>query len=560
MIDLQLVESQLREAVEERYHGKSVGIEVRRNPRGIHVTIWPTRGGQLFTHWVNVKPDGAVELPAPDDGFTSINAKPLHVTTTSTDSTAFREALSLIDGAVAQIQQRIDDTRASLLAPYRLEQVDADLLAAACLRWQGGRDGGSTLLRAGARVLLDVRHYFNADYITSKESEAASNWKVLTESSGLLRAMNAAPALTADQWCERVGLPHSGFAGRGLQPKPDEDEQILAKLKRGSIRMPLWGVSLDPEIAQSFGGAAPRWIFEIVGEFRAVPAWLHSGIKSAERELICGGDFNVLSMVDEGPTTRVRLEYARRVGQQVGSNPVLLELISLLEDRSRCRLEHSGGPHRTNHIETLEVSLTGNRALQFEFYSERPDEIRTSYRPYGWHDEDPNPMYPSWFPEWRFESGDGFTKVKLPADACLIAAHIARRADPAWLEVQNGLSRALYSCYYSDDESAADSGGSFDLPGGGYVQWTRLDIPGSDLHIEINEGRFDVPMPIDLVYRFGMIGWRPPDREFRNCWLRIGPPWETTFGMEERDFRWAAQRIIIATTVVLGVPLIELPR
>jgi GNAT superfamily N-acetyltransferase len=160
MIDLRVVEARLREAAGDRYHGKSVAVKIARNSLGIHVTIWPTRGRLFFNQWVNVRPDGVVEFPAPDDGFTPINAKPLYVTTTFTDSAAFDEALALLDGAVDRVQQMIDQSRVSLLGDYRVEQVDADLLAAACLRWQGGRDGGSTLLRAGARVAAERQALF----------------------------------------------------------------------------------------------------------------------------------------------------------------------------------------------------------------------------------------------------------------------------------------------------------------------------------------------------------------------------------------------------------------
>ena len=36
---------------------------------------------------------------------------------------------------------------------------------------------------------------------------------------------------------------------------------------------------------------------------------------------------------------------------------------------------------------------------------------------------------------------------------------------------------------------------SFDLLSGGYVQWTRVEGRGTPVHVEINEGTFDTPMP-----------------------------------------------------------------
>jgi hypothetical protein len=40
-----------------------------------------------------------------------------------------------------------------------------------------------------------------------------------------------------------------------------------------------------------------------------------------------------------------------------------------------------------------------------------------------------------------------------------------------------------------------ESTGSFDLLSGGYVQWTRVEGRGTPVHVEINEGTFDTPMP-----------------------------------------------------------------
>ena len=198
---------------------------------------------------------------------------------------------------------------------------DAEL-ADACAAWQGGRDIGSSLLRTGARAVAGVPHYFHADFIADHDRRARAHPKALGQASILLAAVNASVARTADDWCAAVDLPATGFAGRGVSPKPAADEQILRTLTQTHrITMPLWGVSLDPGVAKSFGGTHPRWIFEIVGEFRGIPAWLRSGIKDGERELICGGEYLVQELVDAGSTTRVRLRYLDRVDANLGPHP-----------------------------------------------------------------------------------------------------------------------------------------------------------------------------------------------------------------------------------------------
>lgn len=143
------------------------------------------------------------------------------------------------------------------------QHVGPDLdLADACAAWQGGRDTGSSLLRAGARALVGVPHYFVADFIADHDREARANPQALEQASILLAAVNASVARPADGWCAEVGLPATGFVGRGLAPKPGADEQILQTLTQTCrITMPLWGVSLDPGIAKSYGGTHPRWIF-----------------------------------------------------------------------------------------------------------------------------------------------------------------------------------------------------------------------------------------------------------------------------------------------------------
>lgn len=448
-----------------------------------------------------------------------------------------------LDVAVGAVPDTVDGWH-RLLGDPRRPETPVDELAEACATWQGGRDFGSSLLRAAARVLVDRPHYFRAAFITDLERTARSNPTALGQAATLLRAVNASRPLTADQWSTEVGLPTTGFAGRGLAPKLAEDDQIRTALKEGRITMPLWGVSLDVDVARSYGGdEAPRWIFEIVGEFRAVPAWTHSGVKDDERELICGGQYDVLSMADEGPTTRVRLEYVGRVGDKVGSNTTLLELMGRVPGVVSSRLQRIGSARAELSGEKLSLRLVGDRAFEATVNDAEPTRVVTSYRPKGWFDGENVYCF-----DWEFDDGDGFTTVTLPADVDAITAYIARRSKPAWLDVRRDLIERFLRCSSASGEPW-ESNGSFDLPGAGYVQWTRVEDRGTPVHVEINEGTFAEPMPEELVDRLTMIGWNAPDEIFRNCWTRVEPHQ----GYE--PFAAVADLVLLATTIVsAGLP------
>jgi hypothetical protein len=145
-------------------------------------------------------------------------------------------------------------------------------------------------------------------------------------------------------------LPSGGFAGRGISSKPAEDPQIEARLQSGQIEMPLWGVSLSPDVAAGFG---TRFLFELVGDFPAVPAWKHSGIKDFEQELVTGGRYRVLSQEDRDGTTHVRLRWIGASGDRVGSDPLLVAVLGGVPDVAHSSLTRSA------RQEVLELRLGG---------------------------------------------------------------------------------------------------------------------------------------------------------------------------------------------------------
>ncbi len=324
-VNLDQVEERVRRLVEKRHDGGSVMIHTSRvdGDQRFCVMIFPLSLGPVFTQFIYVATTGIVELAGPYPKSASKSGPPWDGIPTFDDDDAVCEVMSLVQNAVGRAKRMMDRQQPTVPLAEPDLPVDAAVLASACARWQGNRDSGSTLLRAGATVILGEQHYFRAAFITRSEQEAATDPDVLAEAAALLLAVDASPARTADDWCVESGLPKTAFAGRGLAAKPMQDQQILDQLDRGTIRMPLWGVSLDPVVARSYAGAHPRWMFHIVGEFRAIPAWLHSGVKADEQELICGGEFQVLSMVTEGSITTVRLQYLDRIGHRIDPMPLV---------------------------------------------------------------------------------------------------------------------------------------------------------------------------------------------------------------------------------------------
>lgn len=299
---------------------------------------------------VDLSEDGTVHLPAPDDGFTSVGARG----TTAGTATSTDEVVTLIvrevEDAVRALR-KLQATHEQWNRPAAQPPVADDVLAEACTLWQGGRDVGSSPVRAAARVLTGVRHYFHADFSTAYDVPARATPEVLAAGAALLRAVNTAPHRDADGWSTSVGLSAGGFAGRGISSKPAEDPQIEKRLATGRIEMPLWGVSLSPDVAAGFG---TRFLFELVGEFPAVPTWVHSGIKNYEQELITGGRYRVLSQEERDGTTHVRLRWIGASGDKIGSDDLLLTVLGAAPG-----VEH-GALTRTGDTEELELRLGGD--------------------------------------------------------------------------------------------------------------------------------------------------------------------------------------------------------
>lgn len=188
------------------------------------------------------------------------------------------------------------------------DEPDRDDLADACARWQSGREESSRL-RGAARVLTGIPHYFDAEFITAHETAAREDPTALRDARAILKALASSPVLTASQWSVRTGLPDVDFAGRGLKSAP-QDEAIERRLSTGWIDMPLWGLSLNRATTEQYGG---RFLLQVVGPFPAVPAWLASGVKAEEQELISGGRYRVVKVTPGETVTHVNLEWVEQL-------------------------------------------------------------------------------------------------------------------------------------------------------------------------------------------------------------------------------------------------------
>lgn len=225
--------------------------------------------------------------------------------------------------------------------------------------WQSGRDGGSSRLRGAARALTGSRHYFEAPFITEHERRARADVATMLRAGVLIRAVTTSDARDAGAWSEAAALPATSFAGRGIASKATSDAQIIAQLRRGWIEMALWGVSLDRGVVDSYGG---RFRFELVGAFPGVPAWLASGTKAEEQEIITGGRYDVARIREEGGVTVVTLRHRGVVGRHVGDDPVLLGMLAQVPDVTRSWLTRVGDGQRLGVEFGDRITLTAARA------------------------------------------------------------------------------------------------------------------------------------------------------------------------------------------------------
>lgn len=192
--------------------------------------------------------------------------------------------------------------------------VSANDLSDACRMWQGGRNVGSSLLRAAARRVTGVPHYFSAPYIDGYDVEAAGRPDAQAAARILLDSIEQRPWTSIEDLAHEVGWAGEAVAERGIESRAtfEEDEQIarLVTAPGAVISMPLWGFSMDRDVARSYG---ERFVFRLTGPMVGIPAWVHSGIKAEEAEVIASGTYAVEQIIDESGTTVVELRQIDRI-------------------------------------------------------------------------------------------------------------------------------------------------------------------------------------------------------------------------------------------------------
>jgi hypothetical protein len=397
---------------------EDVGVETSVRPDAVTVKVWSRSPLTYYHAWVELLGDGTVRLPEPDDGCTPPGS-PKRVVATAATAEA---AVDLVVAEASEAAEYVADRIASAgtpSSPAAQPAVAADDLREACSLWQGGRDVGSSPIRGTARALTGVGHYFQAPFITEYEQEARRSREVLGAGVTLLRGVNAAPQLDADGWNAAVDLPARGFAGRGIKAKPDEDPQIEKQLATGRIEMPLWGVSLSRMVADNFG---TRFLFELVGEFPAVAAWVASDTRDDEEELITGGRYHVVSQEQHGETTHVRLRWIGASGDRVGSDDVLLDVLGALPGVWKSEVTRSALVSGEEEL-TVRFAGYGNWAT----VTRRPgsDDVRVVR--YWTPEPDPNAK---WNDEWTeyaaIQKASRRTAVRADVES-IVAAVLAER-------------------------------------------------------------------------------------------------------------------------------------
>ncbi len=194
----------------------------------------------------------------------------------------------------------------------------------ACHFWQVGRDGGSTLLRAAARVLLGQPHYFGADFIEAEEAKARADQLAREHAAALLLAIGAQAPRTATSIATDAKWVGAPVVERGLKPKGNAiDDQIRARIGRPGavLTMPLWGFSLSREVAHEYG---THFILKLEGPLTAVPAWTWSGEKAKEAELIAGGVYRVTEVAGPAESTTITLRQIGVLGSHAAFRDQLL--------------------------------------------------------------------------------------------------------------------------------------------------------------------------------------------------------------------------------------------
>lgn len=200
----------------------------------------------------------------------------------------------------------------------------ATTLADACRTWQSGRNGGSTPIRGGARLLTGIPHYFDADFIDQIDANASQDKETLTHAQVLLTAIEHAPKRTVDEWRSHLHLAGDSPAMRGIASKEGQDHiddaiERLVTSQNAIIAMPLWGFSLNPAVALGYGS---RFVFRLRGSFNAVPAWTHSGDRHDELEMIGSGNYRILETHQENDSLIIDLEQIETITAKYKINEI----------------------------------------------------------------------------------------------------------------------------------------------------------------------------------------------------------------------------------------------
>ncbi len=266
-------------------------------------------------------------------------------------------------------------------APAESTGDESRVVASACQQWQSGRGGGSPRLRAAARALTGVSHYVTADCVARQEQEARRDLASMVAATALLHGVSSAPARDAAGWNAELGLPPRSFAGRVIAASADSDEEFMGHVCSGHLDIPLWSVTLDPEVANRCRG---HFRAEIEGPFPGIVPSSLTGLKAQDQAIITGGRYDVVGRHRDGRVTVVRLRYARPVGEHASADPVLLRLLALMPDVILSEVTDVGQPESAEERAALRVRTDAGLELTATHGSGNPDEVLVKRRSSRW--------------------------------------------------------------------------------------------------------------------------------------------------------------------------------
>lgn len=155
---------------------------------------------------------------------------------------------------------------------------------------------------------------------------------------------------------------------------------------------------------------------------------------------------------------------------------------------------------------------------------------------------------------WQRTSGESVGRADAVVPERTASRPAGNRTPTSWFALRVTLIDLLRRSFFVTDDPWAQRG-AFELPHGGFVRWEWLEGVGSPVHVELNPGAGG-PIGIStehLIARLVTLGWNTPEHPWSFCWIEAPRPEMWLRSDQRQRFADAADRIILALTVVLDL-------